>query len=366
MGNVNSAKHHQPSDQNIIFTNNVGEAIDSVVGEIKPSKLFVLVDTNTDVLVLPRLAAISKAVESATKIVIKAGDEHKDFDTLAEVWSQLSENGATRESMLINVGGGVVTDLGGFAAATFKRGMAFINIPTTLLGAVDAAVGGKTGINFNNIKNQIGAFRQADAVVISATFFDTLSQHDLRSGYAEMIKHGLLESPEVFNRLIDSDVADIDTNAMLNLLQESVLVKKRIVDADPTEKGLRRALNLGHTIGHAYETLALERHSPIPHGYAVAYGMLTELVISHMQLGFPSDTLQRYAKYVAESYSSFNFTCEDYPNLLAYMAHDKKNASPERINFTLLEQVGKIKIDCIVGQQDIKTALDITRDLMGI
>ena len=262
--------------QDLIFSNDVASHLDALVEKYMPSTLFVLVDENTRECVLPQLVAESKAMAQAKVISIAAGDTNKNIESLMHIWSQLVEGGATRKSMMINLGGGVVADIGGFAGATFKRGIRFINVPTTLLSAVDAAVGGKTGINFQGFKNEIGAFCEAEAVIISARFLTTLSQEELLSGYAEMLKHGLISNIDTYNRLIAQDVTTIDAELMLSLLQESVMVKKRVVEEDPTEKGIRRALNLGHTAGHAFESLALQRKSPIPHGYALLWPRIDE------------------------------------------------------------------------------------------
>lgn len=351
---------------NLIFSNNPGEALDKAVAAIAPTKTFILVDDNTRQAVLPRLQRMSDSAAGATVIATPHGDMNKSLDALSKIWQSLTDEGATRSSLLINAGGGMVTDMGAFAASTFKRGMPFINVPTSLLGAVDASVGGKTGINFANLKNQIGAFSDADAVIISATFFNTLPKTELRSGYAEMIKHGLLESGLEFSRLIGKYVDDIDPDELLELLKQSVMVKKRIVGQDPTEQSIRRALNFGHTAGHAFESLAMERRRPVPHGYAVAYGMVTELVLSHMILGFPSDALHRLASYVKEVYGIIPFGCDDYPELLALMGQDKKNSAAGEINFTLLASPGDVRINSIVPSDDIRNALDITRDLFGI
>lgn len=352
--------------QDLIFSNDVASHLDALVEKYNPSTLFVLVDSNTRKCVLPKLITESKAITQAKVISIEAGDTNKNIESLMLIWTQLVENGATRKSMMINLGGGVVTDIGGFAGATFKRGIRFVNIPTTLLSAVDAAVGGKTGINFHGFKNEIGAFCEAEAVIISTRFLDTLSSEELLSGYAEMLKHGLISNVNTYNRLLAKDVANIDTEEMLQLLEESVIVKKRIVEEDPTEKGIRRALNLGHTAGHAFESLALQRKSPIPHGYAVAWGLVVELILSHMQLKFPSIELTRLATYIYENYGAFHITCDDYDALIEFMRHDKKNDSANAINFTMLKQVGDIHIDCIATEDDIKTALDIYRDFMHI
>ena len=352
--------------QDLIFTNDVAKHVDALVEKFAPSTLFVLVDENTHKCVLPQLASESKAIAKAQVITIAAGDTNKNIDSLMHIWSQLVDGGATRKSVMINLGGGVVTDIGGFAGATFKRGIRFINIPTTLLSAVDAAVGGKTGINFHGFKNEIGAFCEAEAVIISTRFLSTLSNEELLSGYAEMLKHGLISNADTYNRLLAKDVANINADELLQLLQESVMVKKHVVEEDPTEKGIRRALNLGHTAGHAFESLALQRKSPIPHGYAVAWGLVVELILSHMQLKFPSEELTRLATYIYENYGAFHISCNDYATLIDFMRNYKNNDSANMINFTMLENIGNIHIDCIAPEDDIKTALDIYRDFMHI
>ena len=350
--------------QNIIFTNEVSQALDKVLEGMDFNKLFVLTDVNTAKCVLPKVEDVFTK-RNATIITINAGDVSKNIDSLAHVWKELGENGGTRRSLLVNLGGGMVTDLGGFAASTFKRGISFINIPTTLLSSVDAAVGGKTGINFNGLKNEIGVFNEADAVIISTMPLATLPIDEVKSGFAEMLKHGLLKGPDTFERLLAYDFDNYNADALLDLLEESVNVKREVVLQDPHEKGLRRALNLGHTVGHAFESMAMSRKQPIPHGYAVAWGAIVELVLSHMQLGFPSETLRRYADFVYRNYGAFYITCEDYPALIELMRHDKKSNSGE-MNFSLLADVGDIKINCEATEDDVKAALDIYRDLVHI
>lgn len=355
--------------QQLVFTNLPGEAIDSLVSRLDPSSTVVIADSNTADCVVKRLAAQSDVVASSNIITVRSGDDHKNLESLSGIWQQLSSGGYTRKSLVINVGGGMVTDMGGFAAATFKRGLRFVNVPTTLLAAVDASVGGKTGINFNGCKNEIGAFAESEAAVISTIFFDTLPRQELLSGYAEMLKHALIDSRESLDRLLNYDLtSDVrDPDRFLALVRESVAVKERIVSEDLHEQGIRRALNLGHTAGHAFESFAMtQRRSPIPHGYAVAWGMVVELVLSRMLLDFPGDVLHRYADYVRAHYGAFTIDCKDYPALLALMGHDKKNVTADRINFSLLADVGEVKIDCEVSEDDIKIALDIYRDLMGI
>lgn len=350
----------------LVFTNHVAQELDAVAERLGAPSVFVLADSNTASAVIPRLKAESQTVRNATLIESGAGESYKNLDTLAHIWKQLSDMGATRRSLLVNVGGGVVTDMGAFAASTFKRGMPFVNIPTTLLGAVDASVGGKTGINFNSLKNEIGAFSLPELVIISTTFFRTLTSQELLSGYAEMIKHAMLSSREMTGRLLAYDVTNYDPDRLLEMLEESVAVKCGFVAADFNESGLRKALNFGHTAGHAFESLALLRNSPLPHGYAVAFGMVTALVLSRMKLGFPSDDLNRYSSYVSEHYGAFQITCDDYKTLLNFMHHDKKNLTPGEIRCTLLRAPGEPEVSVAVTDDEMCAALDIYRDLLHL
>ncbi len=352
--------------QELIFTNHVAERLDSIVETMNPTSVAVIIDSNTATFVLPRLKAESKVIADALIIKTKSGDEHKGIETVSEIWKQLCDAEFTRNSLIINVGGGVITDMGAFAAATFKRGIRFINIPTTLLGAVDASIGGKTGVNFNGLKNEIGVFKEADSVIISTTFFNTLTDAELRAGYAEMLKHAMISSEDEYNRLMTFDVTSQNWDRLLELLQENVEVKSRIVEEDPTEQGIRKALNFGHTAGHAFEELAMERKSPVTHGYAVAFGMVVETILSVMKAGFPSDKMHVFAAYIKSNYGVYNISCRDYDRLIELMRHDKKNYSADSINFTLLTGIGKPEIDNAVGVDEIKAALDIYRDLMGL
>lgn len=350
--------------QELIFTNDVSGAVSSIRSSMGMSSAWVLMDENVERLVWPGMMDCD-GFKGAHKIVVPSGDENKNLDTLSYIWGLLQEQGATRRSLLINLGGGVVTDMGGFAAATFKRGIRFVNVPTTLLSAVDAAVGGKTGINFNGFKNEIGAFCEASAVVVSTCMFDTLPEREILSGYAEMLKHGMLSGGGQYGELLAFDPVADDRERLLSLLRDSVEVKRRIVAEDPHESGLRKALNLGHTAGHAFESLALRRGKPVPHGYAVAWGCVVELVLSHIEKGFPAAELRRFADYVLTHYGAYFIDCSDYGALLELMRHDKKNDSAS-VNFTLLEDVGIVDINCICDDEKIKMALDLYRDLMHI
>ncbi len=353
-------------EKKLIFTNDVARAVDEAVARLRPSGVFVLVDANTKSLVLPGLLAESEAVAGAKVIEMGAGEEAKTLATLAGVWKELGDAGANRSSLLINLGGGVVTDTGGFAAATFKRGMRFVNVPTTLLSAVDASVGGKTGINFNGLKNEVGVFAGADLVVVSTVFFRTLGRGELLNGYAEMLKHALLTSGEMTERLLCRDIESFGPDELLALVMESVGVKERYVAADPGDRGLRHALNLGHTFAHAFEELGMWRRSPVAHGRAVAQGLVAALVLSHMEAGFPSGLLHKVAAYVRDDYGAFGFDCEDYPRLLGYMERDKKNTARGAVSFTLLRAPGEPEVGVRVEEREITAALDIHRDLLGI
>lgn len=355
--------HFQQAPMSTIFTNNVAAILDSMIESGSYCSVMVLVDSNTRQLVLPKLE--SHHLANAHIIEIPAGDEHKSLDTLTQVWHEMEASGATRHSLLVNLGGGMVTDLGGLAAATFKRGIDFVNVPTTLLSAVDAAIGCKTGINFEGLKNEIGVFAPATQVIISTCFFSTLPQQQFKAGFAEMLKHAMLSSHSEFASLLDYDFGEICPDALLEKLQASVKVKQDIVEQDPTENGLRKALNLGHTVGHAFESKALQDGKPVPHGYAVAWGLVTEIVLSHMLKGFPSEDLYALASFVKTHYGAFHITCDNYDQLLTLMRHDKKSRTGE-INCTLLKACGEPTIDNSVNDEDLKIALDIYRDLMDI
>lgn len=243
--------------QKLIFTELVGETLDGLVAETGTSQVIVIADTNTVRLVLPRLAEQSKTASTAMVISVEAGDDNKTLDSLTGIWQKLSEFEATRNSMVVNLGGGMVSDLGGFAAATFKRGMRCVNIPTTLLAAVDASVGGKTGINFNGFKNQVGAFAEPVASIISTTYFDTLPQEEILSGYGEMLKHGLLEGTDAFAKLLIADPEELVGNGagLLGLLERSIMVKSRIVTQDPTETGATQSPQSGAYRGACFRGL---------------------------------------------------------------------------------------------------------------
>lgn len=345
---------------NIIYTSQPAEAAAKLVDEIAPDRVALLFDEETARLFADDFKSVAPGLPTL-QIVIGRGDAHKHLDTCTNVWQQLSAGGATRHSLLLCIGGGMVTDLGGFAAATFKRGIRFVNIPTTLLAMVDAAVGGKTGINFNCLKNEIGAFAESRAVVISTELLRTLDLPNLLSGYAEMIKHALLGSEEMLARHLNFSWQEPDFTALQEMVRESVSLKQRIVTEDPREQGIRKALNLGHTFGHAFESFALESPAPLLHGHAVALGLVCELWLSAATTGFPVERMRQTVRYIRDHYALLPFTCNDYEQLYALMRHDKKNDG-DNINFTLLESVGNCCIDCHIEKELIFEAFDFLRE----
>ena len=345
--------------QKVIISEQLEKVLTESVATCQADRSFILTDETTLALCWPVIQNYP-CVKDAKTITIKAGDTHKDLESISHVWSELQRMGATRHSLLINLGGGMVTDLGGFAASTFKRGISFINIPTTLLSMVDASVGGKTGINFGGLKNEIGVFNNANCVILDTTFLQTLDEENILSGYAEMLKHGLISTEAHWAELMNFNIESPDLKELGDLVAKSVQVKERIVTEDPTEKGIRKALNLGHTVGHAFESLALQR-KPVLHGYAVAWGLVCELYLSVAKTGFPVDKMRQMARYIFMHYSKMPITCDDYPTLLELMTHDKKNTGSD-INFTLLGGIGDIRINQTATKEEIEEALDFYRE----
>ncbi len=312
------------------------------------SRVFILTDENVAPFWLPETEYWLNS-ENAIEIVIKAGERHKNLQTVQRIWKTLMKHCADRNALLINLGGGVITDLGGFAASTYKRGIKFINIPTTLLAMVDAAIGGKTGIDFGGGKNQIGTFAEAEEVIIDTVFLSTLPRRELLSGLAEMLKYGFI-----------SDANLLNTN--LENYQDYILrcgeIKRGIVAHDPTEKGLRKVLNFGHTIGHAIESHCLTTIHPLLHGEAVAMGMAAALWLSVKQCGLEKKVLNNYEKQlpILLSEAEMNLTEADKEPIFSYLALDKKNKG-EQPQFVLLEAVGNPVWDVEVDTEEVRSAL---------
>ncbi len=346
--------------QPISFTDNAAQCLSALLREADCDKVFILVDETTQRLCLGRLEGCQE-LSGAKVIAIGASDACKNVESLASVWQALGEGGGSRRSLLVNVGGGMVTDLGGFAASTFKRGIRFVNVPTTLLAMTDASVGGKTGINFNGLKNEVGVFSNALHVVIDTNFLATLDDRNIRSGYAEMLKHGLISNVADWAELLNFDLASPDLAQLSEILKKNILVKERIVLQDPHERGLRKALNVGHTVGHAFESFALAEGRPVLHGYAVAWGMVCELYLSVVKAGFPKDKMRQTVEFIRHNYGTLEFGCNDYERLYALMKHDKKNTRGF-INFTLLGEIGDIRLDQTASHDEIFEALDFFRE----
>lgn len=340
----------------IIFTEKIEEDLAKTLKQYSPSQIFVLCDRNTEKLCYPLIKDFD-CLSQAGLFTIPSGDENKNIESLSDLWTFLSKNKATRKSVMINLGGGMITDLGGFAASTFKRGIDFINIPTTVLAAVDAAVGGKTGINFNGLKNEIGAFNMPKSVIFYSGFLKTLDKQNILSGYSEMLKHGLLSEANYFEDLLKLDLNNPDSKSFLVAIRKSVEVKNDIVQKDPKETSLRKALNLGHTAGHAFESLSHKRKEPVLHGYAVAWGLICELFLSYKKFKFSNQILQQLITFIKEEYGVYPISCNDYDYLIEAMTHDKKNEG-DAINFTLLSDIGDIWLDQTVDKKTIEEMLD--------
>ena len=338
----------------IFFSKNIDENF-NILKDKSHLRMFVLVDENTNEFCLPLLKDFLP--NNIIKILIKSGEKQKTFETVTFIWKKLTENKADRKTVLINLGGGVICDMGGFAASTFKRGLEFINIPTTLLSQVDASVGGKTGFDFMGFKNQIGCFTNPSNVIISSAFLKTLDTENIKSGFAEMLKHALICDTEHYSDLTEYSFNKIDYKKILDLTQKSISIKKHFVDTDIYEKNIRKTLNFGHTIGHAFESYFLGTKKEILHGYAVAYGIIVELVLSYKIFNFPLHEIVKLNKFIIKTYGKINFTKNDYEALFNLMTQDKKNENNE-VNFTLLEEVGKAKINQTATKKEIFEAFN--------
>lgn len=343
------------SDIRVAMADDLLADLTRLVADFPADKIYLLTDQGTAPHCLPQLQTLSFITPDRT-LTIASGDDHKNIDTANRVWNFLSQKGADRKSLLINLGGGVVCDLGGFCAATFKRGIAFINIPTTLLAQVDASVGGKTGINSGGLKNEIGVFALPHTVLIDINLLHSLDTPNLISGFAEMIKHALIEDAPTWETLQHFKIDQPHWPKLQQLVADSIRIKNHFVENDPKEQNIRKALNFGHTIGHAYETLALYRHKPVLHGYAVAFGMIGELYLSHLMLNLPLAQVEATSAFLLKLYGPFELDESAFDTLLEYMQHDKKNDS-NRINFTLLPAIGQIEINQYASPGQIREAL---------
>lgn len=295
----------------------------------------------------------AQALQNRPVLWLEVTEENKSLETVSRIWDFLFEHAITRRGLLICIGGGALTDMGGFAAATYKRGMSYINVPTTLLAMIDAASGGKTGINYRGIKNSIGVFAAPRATILCPEWLSTLSPQQFLSGFAEMLKTGLIDGQALWNGLLQYDLDKMDTASLSPLIADCMAVKQRIVAQDPQENGIRKVLNFGHTFGHA-----LERKMQVPHGYAVLYGMIAELYLSVTRLGCPRESLQQLTRLMLQYYGKPQCKCSDRDQLLALMQQDKKNEQAAQINCTLLQAVGTPLINQSISALDANEALD--------
>jgi 3-dehydroquinate synthase len=313
------------------------------------SSLFLLVDTHTQEFCLPGFVS-QTGLTDLEVLVMEAGEEHKTLQTCENLWNQLSERGADRNSALINLGGGVVTDLGGFVACTFKRGIDFYNLPTTLLAMVDASVGGKTGIDLGALKNQIGIIEEPKQVLIDAQWLQTLPQEELRSGFAEMLKHGLISNKDYWEQL--KSLPKLEAATLAEFIKPSVAIKKQVVLEDPREKHLRKILNFGHTLGHAIESYYLThpQKKRLLHGEAIAIGMVMEAYLGVSCCSFSNVAAEEIKKTFAQFYPPVEIDAQDREGILELLRHDKKNKAG-RVNFVLLKSIGVPEIDVEVPQE---------------
>ena len=341
----------------VVLDKKAFKTLNDYLNKTRPSSVFILVDENTKKYCLEIL---NHSLSWETKVIcIKPGERYKTLDICSYIWETLSEKGADRKTVMINLGGGVITDIGGFVASCFKRGISFIHIPTSLLGMVDAAIGGKNGVDFNHLKNQIGIIRNPEMVIIEKDFLKTLPYEHLVSGFAEILKHGLI-NPESDQYFKDCLVVErLVHHQILHLIDDSVIIKQQIVENDIEEKGLRKVLNYGHTLGHAIESFRMSRdHSnQLLHGEAVAIGLVLETYISSKIFGFPNDILKQLKCRVHQSYTLQSFTQQYIDQIIELMKYDKKNVS-NQVNFVLLKSIGEPVIDCKVEHELIYKAFE--------
>ena len=330
--------------------------------QITDNKLFILVDENTKKKCLPKLLSNCDRLKNAEIIEIVSGEENKNIITCFSIWQTLSDSFADRNSVIINLGGGVITDIGGFTASTFKRGIKFINIPTTLLAQVDAAIGGKTGIDFENLKNQIGTFSNPEAVFIYPDFLKTLPENHLCSGFAEIIKHSLIADEKYWKKIKKLQLENISD--WTEIILQSLKIKNERIIKDPFDKDLRKDLNFGHTIGHALEAFSLESVSKsLLHGEAVAIGIICESYLSFLKTSLTKIDLSNISNYISSIFSFTLINKNHYKLIFEIMLQDKKNKT-RNINFTLLKSIGKALINQECSKEMIFESLDYFNNIV--
>ena len=341
-----------------IYLGDIFEEMNQFISQMQPeiSQIYILVDENTHLHCISPLVLNVEALTNAEILEIDAGEENKSLEIVNHLWHALAENEVDRQALIINLGGGLVSDLGGFMASVYKRGIRFINVPTSLLAMVDAAIGGKTGVDLGALKNQIGCFSNPEAVFVSPEFLETLPLNDLKSGYGELLKYSLIDRLELwqlFQKIDFENTENID-----DLIKSSLEIKTRIVNQDPKEKGLRKILNFGHTYGHAFESLSLMEspNEPLLHGEAVALGIICELWHSVRQMNFPQQYFDDIKSFILSNFRGFQINEEQIETLISLMKKDKKNAG-DQIAVILLEDIGKPHYDSFLDEKNIHDCL---------
>ena len=334
----------------IFISNQNSSLINKFISKNKYSKVFILVDSNTnkyclDLFLQKHLSGIDFKI-----VKIKEGEENKNTKNLYSAWTKISKLGGDRNSLLINLGGGLVSDLGGFVASTYNRGIDFINVPTTLLSIVDASIGGKVGINIGRLKNQVGVFNYPKLILIDTSFLETLPKREINSGFAEMLKHGLIFEKNYYKTL--SELKNIDSKLSTELICNSIKIKNEVVNRDPKEKNFRKILNFGHTLGHAIEShfLGKKKTKTLLHGEAISIGMILESYISYKILKLPYEQCKNIKQTINNNFKKVKINKEDLKSIVRLIKFDKKNRG-EKVLFVLLYEIGKIKIDIEVPKK---------------
>lgn len=345
----------------VLLNKNTWKILASHIEEMKYSNIFVIVDENTETHCLPRFNEKIDLDYKWKVLQVPSGEKYKNIDTCISLWEQLSDKGADRNSLIINLGGGMITDIGGFVASTFKRGLAFVNIPTTLLAMVDASIGGKNGIDFKLAKNQIGTINFPKMVVVENSFLDTLPKRQLISGMAEMLKHSLIYSDESWERINSLD--PLNKPEFEELIWESIEIKSEIVSLDPLETNLRKTLNYGHTLGHAIEShcMSSAEREPLLHGEAVAIGMILATYISNQLLDLPEKRLTEVSAKILSIFSKQIFSQNEIENIINLLVFDKKNRNGN-VFFVLIHDIGEPKTDCVVSNSLIYNAFEFYKN----
>lgn len=342
------------------FLNNDFSSLNQFISKQNPSNIFILCDENTHEYCLKIILENLETTSNIEILEIEAGEEMKNLTTTTELWSILSDFQADKKSLLINLGGGVITDLGGFLASTYKRGIPFINIPTSLMAMCDASIGGKTAIDFNHFKNLIGSFYLPEKIFIYANFLNTLDKNELKSGFAEMLKHGLISDANYWEEI--SNIKEISTDNIKPYIEKSIEIKQKIVSLDYQEKNIRKILNFGHTLGHAIEGILIERNKILSHGECVAIGMIMETYLSHLQDLIPTDTTNHIIEKILFFFPKIDLSFIKNQEIFERMMNDKKN-SHSNIYFSLIKNIGEGCFNIICDKKNIETSIEFYHSL---